>query len=151
MADSIKEGIYKAVEELVREFENRIVAVALFGSFAREEASEQSDFDFFVVVKNFDEKNRRYSIYQQLHKILKRDITLIDVDENSILKEDLMITPLLLNIAWDSMILYDPTSKLGNLFERIRNGVKDKLERYKTKDHKYGWKPKTGSFTTIEV
>jgi len=58
---------------------------------------------------------------------------------------------LLLNIAWDSMILYDPTGRLGILFERIKEGVKGKLERYITKDRKYGWKPKTKSFTTIEV
>jgi len=55
MAGSIKDA-YRAVEELVKEFGNRIVTVALFGSFAREEASERSDFDFLVVVKNFDEK-----------------------------------------------------------------------------------------------
>ncbi len=148
---SIRDMVYEAVEELVKEFGNRIVAVALFGSFARDEASERSDFDFLVVVKNFNEINRRFLIYHQLYRVLKRDITLIDVDESSIFKEDLVITPLLLNIAWDSVILYDPTGRLSNLFERIREGVKGKLERYKTKDHKYGWKPKAESFTTIEV
>lgn len=141
----------EASRELVKELGDKIVAVALFGSLARGEASEKSDADFFVVVKNFDDNNRRFKIYHCLQSVLKRDVTVIDVDEKDLFKEDLKINSLLLNIAWDSVVLYDPTGKLEKLFERIRNAVKDKLERYKTKDGKYGWKPKTREFTVIEV
>lgn len=141
----------EASRALVKELGDKIVAVALFGSWARNEASDRSDVDFFVVVKDFKNGNRRFKIYHCLRSALKRDVTIVDVEDSALFREDLTITPLLLNIAWDSVILYDPSGKLKGLFERIKNAVKDKLERYKTKDGKYGWKPKTKEFTVIEA
>jgi len=49
------------------------------------------------------------------------------------------------------VILYDPTGRLRELFERVKSAVKDKLERYRTRDGKYGWKPKSGELGVIEV
>jgi predicted nucleotidyltransferase len=141
----------KACENLVKQLGNRIVAVALFGSRARGEASERSDFDFFVVVRGFDERGRRFKIYHCLHNVLKRDVTVIDIDEDELFREDLKIGSLLLNIVWDSVILYDPTGRLRELFERVKGAIKDKLERYRTRDGKYGWKPKSGELGVIEV
>jgi predicted nucleotidyltransferase len=141
----------KACENLVKRLGDRVVAVALFGSRARGEASERSDFDFFVVVRDFDEKNRRFKIYHCLHSVVKRDVTVIDIDEDELFREDLKIDSLLLNIIWDSVILYDPTGRLRELFERVKGAVKDKLERYRTRDGKYGWKPKSGELGVIEV
>jgi predicted nucleotidyltransferase len=141
----------KACENLVKRLGDRVVAVALFGSRARGEASEKSDFDFFVVVRDFDERDRRFKIYHCLHSVVKRDVTVIDVDEDELFREDLKIDSLLLNIIWDSVILYDPTGRLRELFERVKGAVKDKLERYRTRDGKYGWKPKSGELGVIEV
>jgi predicted nucleotidyltransferase len=141
----------KACENLVKRLGDRVVAVALFGSRARGEASERSDFDFFVVVRDFDEKDRRFKIYHCLHSVVKRDVTVIDIDEDELFREDLKIDSLLLNIIWDSVILYDPTGRLRELFERVKGAVKDKLERYRTRDGKYGWKPKSGELGVIEV
>jgi predicted nucleotidyltransferase len=141
----------KACENLVKRLGDRVVAVALFGSRARGEASEKSDFDFFVVVRDFDERDRRFKIYHCLHSVVKRDVTVIDVDEDELFREDLRIDSLLLNIIWDSVILYDPTGRLRELFERVKDAVKDKLERYRTRDGKYGWKPKSGELGVIEV
>jgi predicted nucleotidyltransferase len=141
----------KACENLVKRLGDRVVAVALFGSRARGEASERSDFDFFVVVRDFDERDRRFKIYHCLHSVVKRDVTVIDIDEDELFREDLKIDSLLLNIIWDSVILYDPTGRLRELFERVKGAVKDKLERYRTRDGKYGWKPKSGELGVIEV
>ena len=147
----IKKLSAEASEKLVKEFSSKIVAVSLFGSWARGEASERSDVDFFVVVRNFDEKNRKFKIYDCLQRVMKRDVTVIDVDEERLFREDLSINSLLLNIAWDSIILYDPSGRLKELFERIRRAAAEKLERYRTRDGKYGWKPKTEEFVAIEV
>ncbi len=142
----------KAVKQLVRELGDRVVAVSLFGSQARGEVTSRSDYDFFVVVKDLKEGNRRFKIYDPLYKVLKRDVTVIDMDEDSLFREDLTINSLLLNIAWDSIVLYDPEGKLRNLFKRIKNAVeKSGLKRYRTKNGKYGWKPVKGKLKTIEV
>ena len=71
---------------LVNALGSRIVAVALFGSWVRGEASDRSDVDFFVVFKDFNEEDRRFKIYHYLHNVLKRDITVIDVDEKLFLE-----------------------------------------------------------------
>ena len=140
-----------ACEELVRRLGDRVAAVALFGSVARGEHSERSDFDFLVVVRDFRDRDRRFKIYDALYSVLRRDITLIDVDEDSIFREDLVVTPLLLNIAWDGIVLYDPSGRLTRLFERIRRAVQGRLQRYRTRDGKYGWKPVKGDLGPIEV
>jgi predicted nucleotidyltransferase len=145
------ELVHEACENLVKQLGDKIVAVSLFGSMARGEASDRSDLDFFVVVRNFRDKDRRFKIYHCLHSIVKRDLTVIDVDEDKLFRNDLEINSLLLNIIWDSIILYDPSGRLRELFERVKNAVKDKLERYRTRDGKYGWKPRTKEFKAIEV
>jgi len=143
--------IEKAVENLVEKLKGKIVAVALFGSRARGEATEKSDYDFLVVVKDMNPSTRRFQIYDSLYKVLKRDITVIDVSEDQIFREDLIVTPLLLNIAFDGVILYDPSGKLEKLFRRIRKAVENKLVRYKTVNGKYGWKPVSGELKRLEV
>jgi len=59
-------------------------------------------------VRGFDGKDRRFKIYHRLHSVLKRDVTVIDLDEDELFREDLRIDPFLLNVIWDSVILYDP-------------------------------------------
>lgn len=142
----------RAVEELLRELGDRVVAVALFGSRARGEADAGSDYDFLVVVRGLRGLGRRFRIYDPLRRVLKTDVTVLDVDESKVFREDLTIDPLLLNIAWDAVVLYDPTGRLDRLFKRIRMAVKEAgLIRYRTKDGKYGWKPAKGGLKTIEV
>jgi predicted nucleotidyltransferase len=53
----------RAVEELVGDLGDGVVAVALFGSRARGEASEGSDFDLLVVVRGLRGLDRRFKIY----------------------------------------------------------------------------------------
>jgi len=141
----------KAVDELVKALGDRVVAVALFGSWARGEGSDRSDVDFFVVVRGLEGPDGRFQIYHHLRRVLKRDVTVVDVDEGSLFDEGLNITPLLLNIAWDAVILHDPSGRLRELFNRIKRGVEGRLERYRTRDGKYGWRPVGGPLTAIEV
>jgi len=134
--------IREAVENLVEKLGGKVVAVALFGSLARGEVNDRSDIDIFVVVKGMSRGlERRYMIYDILYETLKKDVTIIDVDEKELFREELEITPMLLNIAWDSKVLYDPSGRLSKLFERVKTIIeKLKLQRYRTIDGKYGWK-----------
>ena len=102
----------RACESLVKELGERIVAVALFGSRARGEASERSDFDFLVVVRGLNDKDGRFKVYHCLHGVLKRDVTVIDLDEDKLFREGLRLDSFLLNVIWDSVILYDLTGRL---------------------------------------
>lgn len=133
-----------ATRSLLDRFGENLEAVVLFGSIARKEAAEQSDIDFFVVIHNLPKEpvRRRFMVYDTLTPILrkfKRDVSVIEVDAGDIGRQ---ITPLLINIAHDGIILYDKHGKIGRFFSRIRSAVKKAgLVRYKTRDGKYGWKP----------
>lgn len=50
---------YEAFKKLVKALGSKIVAIALFGSLTRKEKSNRSDFDFFVVVKDFYDENSK--------------------------------------------------------------------------------------------
>ena len=143
--------VKKACNLLIENLGDKIVAVSLFGSLARGEASKYSDVDFFIVVRNFNDPNRRFKIYHYLYSVLKKDVTVIDIDENKLFRDDLKISPLLLNIIYDSIILYDPTGRLTKLFDRIKYAIDKNLVRYKTPDGKYGWKPRKGILSIIKV
>jgi len=41
----------------------------------------------------------------------------IDLDEDKLFREDLRVDSFLLNVIWDSVMLYDPTGRLGALRE----------------------------------
>lgn len=133
-----------ATGSLLNRFGENLEAVVLFGSCARVEAVERSDIDFYVVVRGLPEEplRRRYMIYDALTPVLrkfKRDVSVIEVDIKDIGRQ---ITPLLINIAHDGIILYDKNGKTEDLFNRVKNAVKKAgLARYKTRDGKYGWKP----------
>ncbi|MFQ6076896.1 MAG: nucleotidyltransferase domain-containing protein [Candidatus Bathyarchaeia archaeon] len=133
-----------AVRSLLDRFGDKVVAVSLFGSSARGEAGEKSDIDVFIVVRDIPwGLGRRRELYDAVYRGLSGgvDVTVIDVDGGELLNKDLEVTPLLLNIAWDSRILYDPEGRLSRLFMEVRKAVeREGLERYRTPDGKYGWK-----------
>jgi len=48
----VDEKIIKAVNKLTKKYENKVIAVGLFGSRARGEETPKSDYDFIVIVKD---------------------------------------------------------------------------------------------------
>lgn len=134
-----------AVESLQNRFGEDLEAVVLFGSSARGEAVELSDLDFFVVVHGLPEEpvKRRFVVYDAMtpvSKEFKRDVSVIEIEADEIGKQ---ITPMLINIAHDGIILYDRTGRVGDLLRRVNKAVERAgLVRYRTSDGKYGWKPK---------
>lgn len=147
------------VKNLCERFSGQLVAVALFGSAAREEAAERSDLDFLVVLRGIPKNlQRRYQVYKPIHDAVTmhssrpRDVTVIDLDQEFITDKDAEITPLMLNIASDAIVLYDPEGKLGSFLESVNRLIHlAGLERYRTKDGKYGWKPKDGILRAVEA
>lgn len=141
---SVKEIKELSVESLLHRFGENLEAVVLFGSHARGKAAELSDIDFFVVVQDLPKEpmKRRYIVYDALTPVLrkfKREVSVIEAEAKEIGKR---ITPLLINIAHDGVILYDKTGKIASLFARIREAVKKAgLMKYETREGKYGWKP----------
>ena len=93
------------VTELKKEFDDNLVAVALFGSVARGEAKSRSDLDFLVILTDKTrDRDRLCRVYQCIHRIVtadgvSRDVTVLDRDEDFIVSNETEVTPLILNIA----------------------------------------------------
>lgn len=147
------------VQSLQAKFRDHLVAVALFGSAARGETDPRSDLDFLVVLRGIPKTlERRYEVYKPIHDAITsqhrqvKDVTVIDIDEEYINDENAEISSLMLNIISDAVILHDPSGKLATFVNEGRRLIETAgLERYKTKDGKYGWKSKNGRIRAVEV
>ncbi|ADN49785.1 nucleotidyltransferase domain-containing protein [Vulcanisaeta distributa] len=102
------------------------MAVLLFGSLARCEADEYSDVDLLVLhsgLGRIDRVKRRRAVYLAISALLRDyPLTVIDMDINEFLNPGI-ITPLLLNIYWDAMVLLDRTGKLNEFLEQVRRRI----------------------------
>ena len=147
------------VQRLQGKFNDHLVAVALFGSVARGESDPHSDLDFLVVLRDIPKTlERRYEVYKPIYDAItsqygqEKDLTVIDIAEEYLEDRDAEITSLMLNIIFDAVILYDPSGKLAAFIGRVGRLIEAAgLERYRTKDGKYGWKSKTGPLRAVEV
>jgi len=140
---NLNKNFTEAIKELTEKYSDKIVAVGVFGSYARGELTERSDVDILVIVKNWKKSlKRRFKIYDILFKHIKRDITLIDIDledAEALLKGELQLTSSMLNILYDCIVLYDPEGLLSKLINETKKLVdRLRLKRYKI-GRSYGW------------
>ena len=74
-------------------------------------------------------------------RCLRKPITLISMRLDDLLNEDLELTPLLINLVADAIIIHDEDDVLKSFVKRGRILIeKANLIRYRTPDDKYGWK-----------
>jgi len=139
--ECLVEMLRKASIDLKRVFGDRFVGLMLFGSYARGEASEGSDVDVLVVLRGLKGLKVRSEIYKVISKRVGKPLTLIDLSLEELLRDDLEVTPLLLNALYDGIIIYDETGILERLKGKVLELIsKAQLVRYKTPDGRYGWK-----------
>jgi len=151
--ECLVEMLRKASIDLKRVFGDRFVGLMLFGSYARGEASEGSDVDVLVVLRGLRGFRVRSEIYKVISEHVGKPLTLIDLSLEELLRDDLEVTPLLLNALYDGIIIYDETGILEKLKGKVLELIsKAQLVRYKTPDGKYGWKRVDGKpLEVVEV
>lgn len=126
---------------LVEEFKDEFLGLALFGSWARKEADEKSDVDVLVILRSIGGFDVRGRIYTILSENVKKPLTLVDVRVDEIFDREYEVTPLMLNILYDGVVIHDPEDILKKLIESCRVLInKACLERYRSLDGKYGWR-----------
>jgi predicted nucleotidyltransferase len=119
-----------------------IEAAILFGSIARNEATDRSDIDILVVGevarKGFSEANR--IVYQALEKVRtvnKRDTSVVVSTYEELAK----VNSFVINVAFDGIIFCDATGRVTRLFAKIKQALSKGWVRYRTPDGCYGWMP----------
>lgn len=139
--DALLEGLRRASEDLKSVFGEGFTGLLLFDSYARGEAKEDSDVDLLVVLRGLRGMSVRSRIYRVLTKHVGLPLTLIDVDLNDLTRDDLVVTPLLMNALYDGIVVYDDSGVLAELKSKVGELIrKAGLIRYRTRDGKYGWK-----------
>jgi predicted nucleotidyltransferase len=139
--------------DLEEALEEEFMGLVLFGSWARGDFGEGSDVDLLVVLKSLKGMEVRSAIYRIIAKHVGRAVTLIDMCAEDLFKDSLELTPLLLNILMDGVVIYDRMGRIGRLIAKAGELVeKAGLVRYKTPDGKYGWRRLDGKpLTRVEV
>ena len=113
-------SLSEACEELSELLGDEFIGLALFGSWARGEAREKSDVDVLVVLKSLKGMEARSVIYKTIAKHVKRALTLVDVRLNEIATDRVVLTPLLINIVADAIIIWDTGNVLRGFVEKGR-------------------------------
>jgi len=121
----------------------KLKAIILFGSVARGENSDGSDLDFLVLVEGLSgtpvERSRVvYKGFRTIRQKSKRDTSIVVAT----LAEMKTVTPFIINVAFDGIVLYDVDGEALEILNRVKESVRQAgLERYRTSDGGYGWKP----------
>jgi len=115
--------------------EPSVKAVLLFGSRARGESRERSDVDLLVLHEGCEIEDmvaRRRRLYKLLREAVGEefeDITVVDMELECFFKPK-EIASLLLNVYWDSVVVYDGTGSIESFLRRVREKiVKSGLKR----------------------
>lgn len=144
MKGSLKSGdlARDILASLLSGFRGDLEGVVLFGSIARDEARPRSDVDLLIFTKggggDVQHELQAYLALKPIRAKYKVDTTVLTLD----LKEIRDVTPFLINVAHDGLILSDPYGRVSELFREIKRAVKEAgLIRYEV-GHAYGWKPK---------
>lgn len=120
-------------EALRRSLGERLVAVVLFGSVARGEATRTSDVDLLVVVEGLPPRRfERYACLEAADRAVEPQVRAlwrqgIPVEISVILKtpeEASRITPLYLDLTEDACILYEREPLISSVLERLRERLR---------------------------
>jgi predicted nucleotidyltransferase len=110
--------MWHVVGALVNGLSGRLVAVELFGSRARGEGSETSDWDLLVIAENLPAKTFDRNLYLRQLVLLEwrgRVSMLAKTPEQF----HGAVSSLYLDVALDGQILYDPPNK-GGILKALR-------------------------------
>jgi len=101
----------------------RLIALALFGSRARGDAGPESDWDFLLIASRLPEKplQRHFYIKTMLPDDWRAQASLLAKTPDEF---ETRLPSLYLDIALDSILLYDPQGYLQQRLDRLRRLMK---------------------------
>lgn len=123
MSNREKQILEQSVEALRKALGNRLVAVVLFGSRAREDARPDSDWDLLVIAKGLieDPPERGRFLRQVLPSGCRGAIALLARTPEEF---EGHLASLYLDIALDGRIVHDPTGYVAERLATLRRLIK---------------------------
>jgi len=115
----------QSIEALKRGLGDRLVAVVLFGSRARGEAREDSDWDLLVLARDLPAR-----LFQR-HRVLKQMLPAAERGRISLLAKtpqefESSLPALYLDIALDGIVLHDPERYIADKLVMLRQLIGEK-------------------------
>jgi len=130
---------------------DHLIAVVLFGSRARGEASAESDWDLLVLAEGLPEKpfERHLFLKQQLPPDCRGAVSLLAKTPREF---EASLPPLYLAIALDGQVLYDPRGYVAQRLAALRRSMeKAGLHRQRTSAGEvWRWEGESAGPQTLE-
>lgn len=135
---SVRKDITDRIVDVYKSYlgEN-LVSIVLFGSQARGDATEKSNYDLFIVGRNLSTSRLERSrfIHKPMFEYRLPDLSIVAKTPEEFSQD---VTPLLLNLCVEGVILYDTNFAQPKLHELREIIKKAGLRRVRDK-HEFNW------------
>ena len=127
-----------ALQALQHALGRKLIAVVLFGSRARGDAKEESDWDLLVIAEDLPKRQmERYrKIKEMLPEKWRGRISILAKTREEF---EAVLPSLYLEIALDGLILYDPHGYAGIQLQKLRRLIEDKGLRRDRRGNDFIW------------
>ncbi len=133
--------IDKIVNLLKNHFEDKLIAIVVFGSYARGDFKESSDIDLFAIIEGLPQRHfeRTTLISSLVTPHFSRGITVIAKTKGEFLSA---FPPLYLDLALDGKVAYDTHGFVKERSTQIRAIIEQAgifREKRGTREHRWHW------------
>ena len=136
--DVLQETLAPLTTELRQRLGDRLVALVLFGSRARGEATAASDWDLMLIAKGLTPKPFERHLYvKQLLPVEWRAVASVLAKTPE--EFDVSLQLVYLDIAIDGIILYDRNRYITKRLKAIRNHLERQGLHRKQQGHNFEW------------
>ena len=148
---ALKAPIFQKIVNCYKDYlSNHLVSIVLFGSHARGDAKETSDFDLFVIAEELPVKvfQRILFIRKPLKGQFAERICIIAKTPEEVLKN---LPPLFLDLGLDGIILFDKDNFFKNLQTKIREIIQQAGLQRKKVNGEFYWEWQTPPLKGWEI
>ena len=147
----MKTPIFQKIVNCYKDYlSNHLVSIVLFGSHARGDAKETSDFDLFIIAEELPVKvfQRILFIRKPLKGQFAERICIIAKTPEEVLKN---LPPLFLDLGLDGIILFDKDNFFKNLQTKIRQIIQQAGLQRKKVNGEFYWEWQTPPLKGWEI
>lgn len=137
--DNIRRQMAVVLSALERSLGDSLVAVVLFGSRARGEADETSDWDLLLIARDLPQKPFQRHLYlkQMLPADWRGQVAILAKTPTEF---ESYLSSLFLDIALDGIILHDPQGYMADRLARLQRLIRNQGLRRTQIEHDMVWR-----------
>ncbi|MDA8053526.1 MAG: nucleotidyltransferase domain-containing protein [Deltaproteobacteria bacterium] len=139
LLDNIADGDIKTFLEFIKDlYKDNLIAVILFGSYAKNRWTASSDIDMLIILENAPIGLKRYESY--FDSVIKRrfvnnyDVTILPVSAFNVPRG------LMFDIAESGIALYDPQNIFNKIKEKVAEWLVSRVIEKKSSGGHFYWR-----------